>query len=584
VATRWGAIVRLCIRVRIGHDESLVACFERVAATYPTRTALVSEQWQLTYDQLSAAANRLARALVARGATPGDRIAILMRHDSPQIVAMLAALKAGAIVVPLNPTFPTTRLRKTVEDAEPRLIVTDKTNRDLATGIASSNFGIVSFEEQSVQGPSDNLSIAIDPNQVAFLVYTSGSTGSPKGVMQTHRQRVRHVQNHTDVMRYAVTDKIPLFASLNHSQAIGTTLCALLNGATLFPFSVAIKGVAGLRDWMIENKITVYVSSASIFRTFMKVLDSCDQFPHVHAIRLASESATSDDFEQFQKHFSGTCVFVHTLSSSETLNIARSRWLHSDKVQHGRLPLEVMASDNKVLLLDENDVPMNQGEVGEIIVRSCYLAAGYWRNPALTAERFSDASDGSGDRLFRTGDLARINAEGMLEFVGRKDHRVKIRGNRIELTEVADGLRRLPGIKQAVIEAIPRPNDEPTLVGYVVLGDDVSWSPALMRSALRAILPDYMLPSTLIRLDNLPSTPSGKIDREQLRQMYLQREQQSLGQCETETEVLLAGIWAEVFESTDIGRHDDFFQRGGDSLIAAVVAAESTQQLGLTSI
>lgn len=151
-------------------------------------------------------------------------------------------------------------------------------------------------------------------------------------------------------------------------------------------------------------------------------------------------------------------------------------------------------------------------------------------------------------------------------------------------TEVADGLRRLPGIKQAVIEAIPRPNDEPTLVGYVVLGDDVSWSPALMRSALRAILPDYMLPSTLIRLDNLPSTPSGKIDREQLRQMYLQREQQSLGQCETETEVLLAGIWAEVFESTDIGRHDDFFQRGGDSLIAAVVAAESTQQLGLTSI
>ena len=448
------------------HD-SLPAAFERTVRAHGERTAVFSDAWTATFDELNATANRLAHALVARGCAPGDRIAILMQHDSPQIAALVGALKAGAIVIALNPSNPPARLQQLIGDAEPALVVCDQHNSDLAADIAGANSSLVSFEDASAAGPTYNPSVKVDPGQASILVYTSGSTGGPKGVMQTHRQRLRITEIHTGSTGITAADRLPLFVPLSHGQSIGTACCALLNGAALLPFPVAQKGVTGLFDWMTRNGITNYISSASIFRNFMKTIDAGARIPLVHAVRLASESATSDDFKQFQQHFAEDCVFVHTFSCSETSTIGVVRWSHGDAVPEGRLPVRVIAEGQEVSFLDEQGDPVPHGEVGEIVVKSPYLAAGYWRNPALTAERFSDLAHGSGDRVFRTGDLCRIDAEGMLHFVGRKGERVKICGNRIELSEVADRICRVSGVEHAIVDAVERPNHEPLLVAYV---------------------------------------------------------------------------------------------------------------------
>jgi amino acid adenylation domain-containing protein len=555
-------------------DESLVAAFERVAVTYHLRIALVSDHWQPTYAELNATANRLSHAIVACGGRPGDRVAVLMQHDSPAIATLIAVLKAGRIIVVLNSTHPSVRLRELIGDSEASLMITESRLRNLADEIAGPFCSVLGFEEYSTKGPHHNLSLAIPPTQVAVLGYTSGSTNRPKGVMVTHRQVRRNVAIHAEAMECGPRDRLSLLGSLSAGQAMGMTWCALLSGAALCPFPVVVSGVTGLADWISSRGITVYSSSATVFRTFMKTLQPDVSFPGVRAVRVLSEPATSDDFKLFQAHFAHDCCFIHTLSCRETSNIAWSRWLRGDTVPQGRLPIGTVSKGQEVLILDENERPAAAGQIGEIAVRSRYVAAGYWRNPDLTAQRFSADLDGRGLRLFRTGDLGRINAAGLLEFCGRRDDRVKIRGNRIELSEIEAAIHRLPGVERAVVEAVASDEQEHALVGFVTFRGDERWSQPELRRALRAILPDYMIPSEFVSLQRFPLTPAGKIDREELRTGYRPNRQPHSSELpKTETELLLAAIWARVFELRDVGRDDDFFVLGGDSLTAAQIAA-----------
>jgi amino acid adenylation domain-containing protein len=560
-------------------EESLAKSFERAAELHHFRAAIGCGAWQATYRELNIAANRLAHALLHRG-TPGDRIAVLMLHDGPAIAAVLGTLKADRIIVALHPGDPPIRLKQLMADAEPSVLITDFAHRELARRIIGPNCELVYFEDAIASGCAENPSIATKPEQTAFLAYTSGSTGRPKAVMMTHSQFQRNVLIHTEAMEYTADDRIPLFGSLRGGQAVTLTWCALLNGAALYPFPVIVKGVAGLAGWMMEHDITIYVSSASIFRSFVKTLANDFKFLSIRAVRLASEPVTAEDFGRFQKHFTKRCLFVHTLSCSETCNIAVSRRLPHDQVADGCLPIGVLSNGIEVLFLNDEGQPVAPGQVGEIVVKSRYVAAGYWRNPTLTAERFSEDLDGNGTRLVHTGDLGRINSHGMLEFCGRKDALVKIRGNRIELSEIERALLELPGVSHAAVEAIARESHEPALVGYVVSNTQL-WSPSRLRSALRGTLPDYMVPSKFVVLDEFPFTPSGKVDRQKLRQIAPSTfEGQPDGQPWTDTESLLAKIWTEAF-GVEISRNADFFDLGGDSLIAAVVGARIHAELGI---
>jgi amino acid adenylation domain-containing protein len=563
-------------------DQSLVAVFERVVETRPMHIALDSGAHRLTYWELNAAANRLAHRLCGEGAARQERVAILMAHDAPLIAAVVGILKSGRIVVVLSPDEPAQRLGKLIDDAEPIVLLTDSQNRLLADDIARPGCEILNFEAETAEGPTHNLSIDIGPEQISSLVYTSGTTGQPKGVMQTHRQILRDVAAHTDAMQYDETDRIPLFSALATGQGASGIWCALLNGATLCPFSVKSKGFTGLAGWMLDRGLTVYVSSASIFRALVRTVDSEFVFPNVRAVRLSSESVTSEDVASFRRHFLPETILVHTLASSETGNIAWARWTKKDDVPAGRIPIGRVSRGIEVLLLGEDGRPVQRGEIGEIAVKSRYVAAGYWRDPELTAQRFSSDLDGRGTRLVRNGDWGRINAKGHIEFAGRKDDRIKIRGNRIELADIESALAKLPGIEGAAAVAVPRQNNEPMLVAFVVKTEDASWSMPRLRHAVSANLPLHMVPSRFVFVDRLPFGASGKIDRDALRTYQLPLRENENGEVpQTETETLLADIWAEVLDVPQIFRDDDFFNLGGDSLKGAVVAAQVHSAFGI---
>ena len=563
-------------------DESLPASFERVVATHHVDIALSSDDRRLSYRELNETANRVGHELLLRGVKLGDRIIILMRHEAALIAGMLSVLKAAGIVVVLNPTDPPVRLKQLLEDAQPVLILTDATNRQLAAETGGTNVGIVLFEECAAQGSTQNLNIRISAREIAFLVYTSGSTGRPKAVMQTHAQVFQNASRLSRALELTAEDRIGLFASLSGTQGVATTWCTLLNGANLLPFAALEDGVGTLAGWIRGQRVTVYISAASVFRHLMKNLDEGASFPAVRVVRLASETATSEDFKAFQRHFTERCRFVHTLSSSETGNLCQLRLSPSDSVAEGRLPVGRVLEGVEVVLQDGAGRNVGPGEAGEIVVRGRYLAAGYWRNEALTAEKFSEDSAEAGIRIFRTGDLARINSNGLLEFIGRKDVQLKIRGYRVEILEVEEAVRQLPDVEATAVCTVHRTNHQTQMVAYVVLRDGQSSTSALLRRALRESLPRHMLPSSFVFLDKLPLAASGKVDREKLRQIDRVEPSESPAELpQSETELTLAGIWTDVFDVASISRKDDFFDLEGDSLIAAVVSARVHDKLGV---
>ena len=449
----------------------------------------------------------------------GDRVAILMAHDGPVVAAVLGVSKAGQVVVALDPSDPVARLKMLVEDAQPSVVVTDENNRECAFALAQSGCPILMFEAEALTQPAENPSIEIPPEQPAFLVYTSGTTGRPKGVMRSHRQFCRGAAAHTDALQVTELDRIPLLASLSTGQGLAVLACTLLNGAMLSPYSVKVKGITQLLTWMRE--LTVWFSSASIFRTMLKSIGDQQLFSNFHTVLLATESTSADEFRAFRKHFSPNSVFVHTLASSEAVLIAFHRWTWNDNVPEGVLPVGNFAREMDVLLVGENGEPVAPGEIGEIVLKSRYLASGYWRDPELTAQRFSADLDGSGTRLFWTGDLGRMNERGMLEMRGRKDDRIKIRGNRIEVGEIERCLEKLSGVERAAVVALPRANNEPILAAFVKVTDK-SWTADRLRQAVRVSLPVHMTPSLIIFLNELPYR-GNKIDRQALREYRPER-------------------------------------------------------------
>ena len=545
-----------------------------MAALHSNRTALVGTTWRPTYAELDEASNSLARALTSLEGNAGDRVAVLMRHDSPLIAAALGVLKAGRIVVMLNPTDPHPRLAQVLRDAEPGLIVTDLPNATLAEQIAGTRYTVVRFEEtRSAAGYGEATEIA--PGSAAWLLYTSGSTGGPKAVVQTHRNIVHNVFRHCRGMELSAADRILLLASPSGGQGMATTFCALLNGAALYPFPVAERGIASLKDLiMASRQITIYVSAASLFRHFVKTLNASEIFPSVRLVRFGSETVTANDFATCRRIFPSQCVLLHSLSSSETGNIAQQRFAYDASVANGSLPIGRAAEGIELCLLGEQSLEITNGEAGEIVVRSHYLSPGYWRNDSATAARFSEHLT-TGFRQFRTGDLGRRDADGNLFFLGRKDVQVKVRGYRVDISEIEIALQLQEEIESVVVTARTNDNQDVQLQGHVVLRVNHTATAESIRRALADVLPDYMVPGILNILDEMPLTPHGKIDYQKLRQLELSPASAfALPEKFTSTEALLAGVWKRVFNRDTIVRTDGFFALGGDSLNATVVAAE----------
>jgi amino acid adenylation domain-containing protein len=563
-------------------DWSIVSRFDAVAAGAGAELALVSNTAALTFSDVQSRANRWCGELLARGAAPGDRIALLMKHDAPTVVAALAALKAGGTVVVLNASEPTARLRSIIEDATPGWLLTDATNVEKAGLISGSSCNVLCLDD--LQGPNfaPDSALITSLDQLAFLIYTSGTTGRPKAVMRTHRNVLHQMLRYQDAMDIHTGDRVTLFASLSTGQGLSSTWCALLNGATACPYAIREMGISGIADWMEEQGITTYISTTTVFRHFISTLDRPRQFTKVRLVRLGAEPAIAQDFRSFQRHFPDHCVLLHTYSSSETGNVTQLRLEKGSRVAEGPLPVGRPAVDVEVCIVDENGSELPPGEIGEIAIRSQYLSPGYWGNAGLTAARFLGTAKNE-PRTFLSGDRGFLTADGELIHLGRNDDRIKVNGFRVEPGEVERALTSHPDVQQAVVTIRKNHSGEDRLVAYYIVCASLTTavSPNGLLTFLQKRLPGYMLPSAIVPVDAFPLTPSGKIDRRAL-PLPVAPASPAPGTLGPRNmmEALLSAVWRDLLDGRPFGVRDDFFALGGDSLLAVTMVARVEQLCG----
>jgi amino acid adenylation domain-containing protein len=544
--------------------------------------AIEGQGLSLSYEALNQTANRLARAILAHCPPGAGQVGLLFEQGPAALVAMLAALKAGKAYVPLDPTFPQARTAYILEDSQAELLLTNQENRSLAAQLARGPCRVFNTDDLDPALPGANLGRAISPETVAYILYTSGSTGQPKGVVQTHRNLLHFVHSYTTNLRITAADRLSLFYSFSFSASLMDIYGALLTGATVLPYNVKAEGVARLSDWLREKHITVFHSVPTLWRHWLESLDPEHTFPSLRLIVLGGEPVYQRDVQMHRKHLGPTCVLVNHLALTEASVVAQLLIGPDAEVAGPYVPVGYPAKGVEILLLDEQGQPVVEGTMGEMVVQSPFLSVGYWQKPDLTRTAFRTGPDGA--RQFHTGDLGRRNAAGLLEHLGRKDFRVKIRGYSVEVGEVEAALLNLRSVQEAIVAAQADASGEQRLVAYLVARKGRPLDPRELRRQLARTLPDYMIPSAFIPLPALPLTPTGKVDRRALPawQPAAPDSARAYEAPATALEELLIRLWEEILGIKPIGVTDDFFALGGTSLQAADLFVRIQRTLGKT--
>jgi len=560
-------------------EQSIPQRFEHQVNLHPRRLAVKTRRHAWTYQQLNHSANRVARVIVERRGEASEAVAVLLEQDAPLLASILGVLKANKFYVPLDPLYPPARIRHMLEDSQAALIATDTPNLPLARDLAGATCQVLSVEELAHLGPAEDLSLPVHPLALTYIFYTSGSTGQPKGVVDTHRNVLHNIRRYTNNLHISADDRLTLLQSCSFSGSVSSLFCALLNGACSLPFDLHVESPDRLAEYLVQEKITIYHSVPAIFRSF---LTSDRMFPNVRVVRLEGDQAARVDVELFRNHFGPECLLVNGLGATETGIIRQFFITQQTPLPEGRVPIGYPIEDMEILLLDEDAQPVPTGAVGEIAVRSAYLSPGYWRKPELTQAAFlADSQDGS-NRIYRTGDLGRFRDDGCLEHLGRKDFRVKVRGHTVEVGEVEMALLSHPAIKEAVVVAGEDRRGEQRLVAYLVPAGKPAPTVSALRRHVAESLPQHMIPSFFVFLDVLPLTPNNKVDRKAL--PTPDKSHPSLDATfvapRDPMERQMTNLWEEVLEVRPIGVQDNFFDLGGDSLLAAQLFARIEKNLG----
>ncbi|WP_131742929.1 non-ribosomal peptide synthetase, partial [Actinomadura roseirufa] len=565
-----------------GEDDPggcLHALFAAQAAATPDATAVIAGGTRLTYAEVDARADRLAAHLVSLGIGPDDLVGVCLDRDEHLVPALIGVLKSGAGYLPLDPVNPPGRLAYMVEDAGVRVVVADDGAAGLRERCEARFVGTDPGEpeDEPRDAPRDEPpggGARAVPDNLAYTIYTSGSTGRPKGVAITHRNVVRLITTAQEHYAFEDTDVF----SMTHSYAFDVSVFemwgALLNGgAVLVVPPETTRMPDELLDLLIEHEVTVLSQTPTAFRALLTA-DGLDQRIGRLALRavvFAGERLEFSDLAPWvERRGLGRTAMVNMYGITETtVHTTYHRLSKRDLAPDAPNTVGRPLSDLTVTILDEDGYPVPPGVAGEMYVSGPGVARGYLGRPGLTAGRFvPDPQGPPGSRMYRSGDGARRTRDGVLEFTGRIDDQVKINGYRVELGEVEAALAASPGVRHGVVALRRDAAGGPRLIGYVVPDGDGVFDPA----ALRARLPYYMVPSAFVRLDALPLTVNGKLDRRALPEPPAPAAGEG-AELPSPFHERIAAMWRTVLGVGRVGMHDRFFDLGGDSIRAVVLVA-----------
>ncbi|MFJ5885575.1 amino acid adenylation domain-containing protein [Kitasatospora cineracea] len=557
--------------------------FARQLRRTPDAPAVRDPRTTLTYRQLDARAGALARRLTALGVGPEDRVAVALPRDSGLAVALLAVLKAGAAYLPLDPGYPAARLAYMLADAAPRLLLTTPEVHAGLPGSAVPHLYPDGADDGTGGAADPSPGPAVDPAHPAYVIYTSGSTGRPKGVVVTHRGIAALAGTQRERLRAGDGSRVLQLASVSFDAAFWELCMGLLSGACLeLDTREALLPGPALAARVREHGIT----HLTLPPAALAVLPA-DSLPAGTTLVLAGETCPPT----LARAWAPGRFLVNAYGPTETTVCATMSGfrpagaLSAGEQSAGELPeravpIGVPVDGTRVRVLDARLSPVPPGVVGELYVSGEGLARGYLGRPGLTASRFvADPAGAPGERMYRTGDLARWRRDGQVEYVGRADEQVKLRGFRIEPGEVEAALTALPGVAAAcVVVREDRPGDR-RLVAYTVPdGPDALPGPAELRARLADVLPGHLVPAAYVRLDALPLTPNGKTDR---RALPAPEGPAAAGRGpRTERERVLCEVFAQTLGLPEVAATDDFFAAGGHSLLVVALARRIEERCG----
>jgi amino acid adenylation domain-containing protein len=557
--------------------EALHQLVERQAQRSPQAVALVHEGGEISYEALNRRANQLAHHLRAQGIGADTRVAVCLQRSPEMVVALLGILKAGAAYVPLDPAHPRQRLAYMLADTASPLLITQQGLLDhlapLDVPVLCLDRDAALLDAQAEHDPQH----PVHPDQLAYCIYTSGSTGQPKGAMNSHRAIVNRLLWMQAQYRLDTSDTVLQKTPYTFDVSVWEFFWPLMTGARLaIAPSEAHKDPQQLAHTLRQHRVTTAHFVPAMLQAFLA--QSQAALPALRRVFASGEALPATVQRQFrQRH---PQVELHNLYGPTEAAVDVSHWACTD--DSDPVPIGRPVANTRLYVLDAQLQPVPVGVTAELYIAGVQLARGYLGRPELTAERFLPDPHGEpGSRMYRTGDLARYRADGSIEYHGRTDHQVKLRGLRIELGEIENTLLGLPGVREAVVLAREEPGGT-RLVGYVALHDpDEPGVEARLQQQLLAQLPEYMVPASWVVLSALPLNANGKIDRKALPEPQDRAAGQAHVEPESDTQRLLAGLWRELLHTERVGLHDNFFALGGHSLMATQLVSRLREARGI---
>nr|WP_254627768.1 non-ribosomal peptide synthetase [Myxococcus sp. CA040A] len=565
-------------------NATLVSLIEAQAERTPDLCALSFEGHHVTYGELEARANQLARHLQSLGAGPEVLVGVFLERSLELVIALVGILKSGAAYLPLDPELPRERLAGMLEDGAAPVVIT---RQDLVSHLPLHEGHTVLLDAEAprlASLPSTRVASRPHPDSLAYVIFTSGSTGRPKGAMNAHRAVVNRLTWMHQVHALAPGDSVLQKTPTSFDVSVWELFWPLTVGARLV---LARPGghrePAYLARLLASERITIAHFVPSMLGAFLE--EPWQESLKDLRVLVCSGEALSADLVQ-RTHARLPATEVHNLYGPTEAAVDVTHWSCRRADTRTSVPIGRPVANTHLLVLDSSGRPVPVGVQGELFIGGLQVGRGYWRRPELSAERFipDPFSDLPGASLYRTGDLARWRGDGTLEYLGRTDFQVKVRGQRIELEEIEATLRRLPSVRDAIVLARATAQNDARLIAYVVAREGQAEQAAASRAALKTLLPEAMVPSVFVVLDALPLTPSGKVDRRALTGLPIPETESTKGANEAPPkgplEQLLASFFCQVLGLESVSRDADFFALGGHSLSATRLVSRIRKALG----